>query len=101
MGRRWSLSGEVGMAIMRADREGGQVVSDRQQGPAATSTSTACRAQAVGELCAVRPGSVRVIVLHPRDRSRGYLPTALDRIRRCLDLGLAPIRFTDLLEGTP
>jgi len=54
----------------------------------------------LGRLFAFYPGSVKVIVLHPRDRERGYLRLAIDLVRRSLDSGFVPMRFSNFLEET-
>ena len=46
--------------------------------------------EAAGRCMALRPSAVPCIVLHPADVRRGFLPVALARLHRLLDLGFTP-----------
>ena len=48
---------------------------------------------------AARGGAAPVVVLHPADLKRGFVPRALRRIRLLLDAGHLPVSFEHLAQG--
>ncbi len=52
----------------------------------------------VGTALSLRKNAIPVVVIHPADVERGFLPRAVDRIRRLLAVGRSPVIFDALAE---